>query len=716
MSFQHRVRTVYVKELVDILRDRRTLIAMIVVPIVLYPLLMIGSLQAIAIQSEQLGAEQVVVGVLNVEARDELQRLVNEDAHYIERLKAEAPDEAEELRPGLGESLRARPYDSVEALRAAVQDRSIQVGLVFENPVTYDERVSNAITPYYDKEDIRSVSAYMRFRAMIDRANERLRTHRLEERNLPVTLTHPFRLSPVDLSSPPSVLGQILPLILVLMTITGAIYPAIDLTAGERERGTLETLMVCPVPIIDLISGKFLVVTTIAVMGAALNLASVCLTVYFGGLNAVVAGGGGLPLGKLLLILLCLIPFAVLMSAIMLAVCSYARTFKEAQNYVTPVILAVLIPGGIAAMPFTRLEGTMQLVPVGNMVLLARELLLGAHVPVVVIVTVVLSTTVYAAAAVAVAAKVFGKESVVFADSASWRTTFDRRLIKPAPRPSFTMAFLLVALLYPTWFFVQSALGQQAGGDMTVVLRGTALCMPVFFLLTPYAVARYWKVDLRGAFRLSPPLLRFGLAAVLIGISGWVPAGLLGEAMTWVTGSSEVVAEAQRAITEALGAMPMWQILLVFAVVPAICEEFIFRGFLLSGLANVARKWPAILTCAVIFGMFHYDLFRIPITATLGVVLGLLAWQSRSVWPAVLAHMLHNGVSCTVQVSASLQEALGIVKDAQTGEPNVPLEVLVIGCVVFAAGVALAWWPATDPARTAHGADVLGVRGPVTES
>ncbi|RJP37678.1 MAG: CPBP family intramembrane metalloprotease [Phycisphaerales bacterium] len=717
MSFQHRVRTVYVKELVDILRDRRTLIAMIVVPIVLYPLLMIGSLQAIAIQGEHLKSQQVLVGVLNDEAVADLARLVTEDAQYVAALAPEMKDdEGGDVEPGLGESLRARKYASVEDLRAAVQDRSIQLGLVFDGPVSTDPHVSNRIQPYYDKEDPPSVYAYMRFKAMIERANERIRRLRLEERNLPPTLTRPFVLAPTDLSSPPSVLGQILPLVLVLMTITGAIYPAIDLTAGERERGTLETLMVCPVPIIDLISGKFLVVTTIAILGAALNLASVCVTVYFGGLNAVVAGGGGLPVGQLLLILLCLIPFAVLMSAIMLAVCSYARTFKEAQNYVTPVILAVLIPGGIAAMPATRLEGTMLVVPVGNMVLLARELLLGAHVSWVALATVLLSTTIYAAAAVAVAAKVFGKESVVFADSASLRSTFDRRLIRPAPRPSFTMAFLLVSLLYPTWFFIQSALGEKSGGDARGVLHGTALWMPLFFLVIPYAVLRYWKVDVAETFRLRPPPARYVVAALLVGVSAWIPATQLVAVLKSLTGASAALAEQEQALAEALRTMPVWMILMIIAVIPGTCEELLFRGFLLSGLAGVARKWPAIIACGVIFGVFHYMLIRVPITAAIGVVLALLVWQSRSIWPAVLAHVLHNGLGCLISIDPTLQGALGITEEAM-GADRLPARLVLIGTLIFTAGVLLAWWPVGRASPGSRSADALDVSKPaVAES
>jgi len=371
MSFPHRVRTVYVKELIDILRDRRTLIAMIIVPIVLYPLLMVGSIQVMAIQKETVVQEQIFVGILEKPGqREALTLLVNEDVVPYRRLKEQDPDSAERER-GLGESVEAPPFPNQEAIEAAVRNRSIHIGLIFHDEIKDDYHQSNEIDAFYDEQETRSVSAYVRLLNTINRANKEYNRSRLKRLNLPDTFNQPFVLNSVDLSSPPSILAHILPLILVLMTITGAIYPAIDLTAGERERGTLETLMVCPVPTIDLIFGKFLVVTTIAIMGAALNLGSVCATVYFGGFDALVAGpGGGVPYGQMALILVCLIPFAVLMSAIMLAVCSYARTFKEAQNYVTPVILAVLIPGGIAAMPTSRLDGIMQIVPVGNICLL----------------------------------------------------------------------------------------------------------------------------------------------------------------------------------------------------------------------------------------------------------------------------------------------------------------------------------------------------------
>jgi len=494
MSFPHRVRTIYGKELIDILRDHRTLIAMIVVPIVLYPLLLLGSVQAVSYQSEKFDEEELVIGVINEAQGRALDRLIQADAKDLRRegVPSEAPG-TDQATPSPIERFRLVSLGSRGSIEKRIGKRSIHVGVVLESDELVDApTVTNKVRFFVDHEDPRGHYAYTRLFDVLERTTERTRAARIANAKLPPQFVHPFSIETTNLSAPQSILGQVLPLILVLMTITGAIYPAIDLTAGERERGTLESLMVCPMPVFDLIVGKFLVVTTVAILGAALNLASVSATVYFGGFRQIIAQeGGGVPFGSMVFILLCLVPFAVFMSAIMIAVCSCARTFKEAQNYVTPVILAVLIPGGMAALPTTQLSGVMLVMPVGNMVLLARDILMGATVPPLDIVMVVLSTTLYAAAAVAVAANVFGKESVVFADAGSLRSLLNRSLIHPAAQPGITMSLLTVALLFPTWFFIQGILQPEQGGDATGVLFHTGWLMPTMFVFVPLAIAAF---------------------------------------------------------------------------------------------------------------------------------------------------------------------------------------------------------------------------------
>ena len=711
MTFTHRIRTIYVKELIDILRDRRTLIAMIVVPIVLYPLLMLGSVQAVSYQKEAMEQEALVIGVAGDRHRIMLSQLIQFDAAALAREKARLDpesDEAKELPTPLDDA-KVQVFDSLEDLQQAIRERQIPVGIVFDGETLVDSIERQVkVHVHADYEEPRGRTAGRRVEELIHRTNERLQDSRLDERGLPKSFLVPYTVETVNLAAPSSILGQILPLILILMTITGAIYPAIDLTAGERERGTLESLMVCPVPVIDLIVGKFLVVTTVAILGAALNLGSVTATVYFGGFDKLIASTGGhVPIAKMLFILVALIPFAVLMSAIMIAVCSYARTFKEAQNYVTPVILAVLIPGGIAALPATRLEGIMLVMPVGNMVLLAKELLLGAAVGPWEVVMVLLSTTLYAGAAVAVAANVFGQESVVFADSGSLRGAFTRRMMKPSARPSVSMSLLVTALLFPTWFFVQSAL--SPGLDETAVgqLYGTAWLMPLLFVLLPVAILIYWKVDIVNTFSLRMPRAWHFVAAILIGLSAWVPAHEVNVLQQSLLGTPETVVQSAERLVEALKLLPPATALLILALLPAVCEELLFRGFLLGGLRSSTGKWPAIVASAAVFGVFHFFVFRFAVTAGLGVILAYLCWQSRSILPAMVTHALHNTLGVLSVIKPEWQRVIGLPDDpdSTTEWAHLPLWLILVGSFVLILGLYLASRPGESlrrsPASTA---------------
>ncbi len=701
MSFTDRIRTIYRKELTDILRDRRTLVAMIVVPIVLYPLLMLGSIQAVSYQAEALEDERIAIGVVGKNEALFLQKIIKEDAEILAAADpptdSDADQEEESIKPIDDADIRI--LESVEQMDRLIHGRLIHLGVILDADHMLEDIDRQISVDYHvDREDVRSATAMFRVDAVIQRTNDRLCAHRLAVRNLPVEMIEPFVATVTDLAVPSSILGQILPLILILMTITGAIYPAIDVTAGERERGTLESLMVCPVSVIDLIVGKFLVVTTVAIMGAALNLTAVSATVFFGGFDVLLtSGGGGLPLGKMSVILMCLIPFAVLMSAIMIAVCSYARTFKEAQNYVTPVILAVLIPGGIAALPATRLDGVMLVMPVGNMVLLARDLLLGAVVPHWQTATVLLSTTLYAGAAVAVAAGVFGKESVVFADSGSLRTLFSRKLIKPSARPPISMGLLVVSLLFPVWFFIQSALSPSPDEDARGLLYASGVLMPLLFVVLPVSVLLYWRVDVRNTFSLRLPSLGHLAAGLLIGAFAWVLSHGINVVQTALVQPPESLTESLARMQDTLSAMPALTIVLVLGLVPALAEEALFRGFLLGSLRSVAGKWTTVLVTAGIFAVFHFVVFKFPVTAVLGVILAYLCWQSRSILPGVIAHLLHNTLVTLMTVRPEWAERLGLTTGGESSGPHFPPHVLAIGAGGLIVGLVLAARPAKLP-------------------
>lgn len=670
-----RINTIWRKELIDTLRDRRTVIAMVLVPLVLYPALMIGSLQALEVQVSYLVRERYDVAVENEDAQRWLRRVLDTDAA---RHAAPGGFTAEDLVQKAEERPTSQPKETLRDERrkganaarvgvrthppeyrifvepdasAAVRSRRVHAGLRLEGPIpAANAAESLPVTVLYDQSEIRSEIAATGVQGVLERYKSDLLQRRLSQHQLTPDFIEPLRIGEQNLASPQqmagSALGQVVPLILIIMTLTGAIYPAIDLTAGERERGTLETLMVAPVPTIDLITGKFIVVTMIAMLSAVLNLASVGGTVWLGGVGELLTGGKdfSFPFQSLPWILLLLIPLAVMFSALLLAVCSFARSFKEAQNYVMPVMIAVLIPGVVGVLPGTRLEGPILIMPVANIVVLTRDLFLG-HFQGEAIFWVVLSTCLYAGAAVAVAAKLFGQEAVLFADSGSIKTIFQRKFFKPQKMPSAASALLVMAFVYSLNFYLQNAIGKSSFSHGMSFFVAITLTLVLLLGFGPIFAARYMRVDVHSALKLRPPPAAAMVAALLFGASTWILA------MRWMVIQKSflpVSPEVQEAMSEALGWMDKVNPLtLVFflALVPALCEELFFRGYALSGLTkSLGRIW-AVLVVAIAFGLFHVSAQRMLITTGLGVLLGLLAIQFRSIWAPMLAHFMHNAIS-----------------------------------------------------------------------
>ncbi|MCC6579100.1 MAG: CPBP family intramembrane metalloprotease [Phycisphaeraceae bacterium] len=693
-----RVRTIYVKELVDILRDRRTLIATIVVPVVLYPLLMIFSLQAVTSQTRRVAAETVAIGVRSEADRDTLMRWLELERQFLaDPTRSKEDDEDRKPPQPLADHVQVSVMDHLEQ---AVRSKEIACAVIVEDAGKNDDSLTDQtkFMLLFQPQDLRSQSAANRLGDALDRAARHRIHQRLGQLHVDPEILHPLQWKQVALTSSGSILGLILPLVLILMTITSAIYPAIDLTAGEHERGTLETLIVCPVPIAELIVGKFLTVTTVALMGASLNLASVAATVHFGGIGSLLnhaananggtSGGGGafggMPWWTLPVILLSLLPFSVLMSAILVAVCGCARSFKEAQNYVTPVIIAVMMPGLAASMPGVKLEGFMIVMPVGNMVLLVRELLSGSAISAGVVLGVLASTTLYAAAAVGVAAQIFGQEAVLFADNVSLRALLNRRMFRPRPWPAAALVVLYVALLFPLWFYVQSAIQQYFGDDFVGVLSWTSVMMPPLFVLLPAALLGYWKIDLRHVFALRLPRARDVVAASLLGLVMWIIAQEVFVLQQYVMPMPEELAKAELPLVDAMKQHSLPLVLLWIAIVPAVCEELLFRGLLLSGFQARGRRGVAIILTAAAFGLFHFLLAKFAITFLLGAALAWLCWQSRSILPGILAHAINNAIAVIGVRQPSWKAALGVgAEDAD----HLPVTLLLIAAAV----VVLAW-------------------------
>jgi sodium transport system permease protein len=244
-----------------------------------------------------------------------------------------------------------------------------------------------------------------------------------------------------------------------MMTLLGAFYPAIDLAAGEKERGTLETLLTAPVPAHEIVAGKFAAVALIGMAAAAANLASMLLTFQSGIFRFGTAAQirFTMPAGSAVLVLLALVPLAVLFAAVFLGLAVRAQSFKEAQNALTPAQLGATLPLFIVTLPGIDFTPALALVPVVGVAMFFRELMTGDP-PLIPSILSVLATIGYAALALVFAARAFGREEVLFGGGSGqavkgggwgermrgWRTA-ERGI----PLPAEAMAFIAaIDLLY----------------------------------------------------------------------------------------------------------------------------------------------------------------------------------------------------------------------------------------------------------------------------
>lgn len=629
------VRTVLGKELRETVRDRRTLFMMLVLPTLLYPAILVLVQQVAIFGQRQLGAAPARVAVAGADPA--LVRFLDADSAI-------------------------RVFGAESASVAAVREGKVEAAVVVENgrsagsagpadtAANGGTRVARVL---FDASDDRSRRAQELAGARLDEWGDSLLAVRLRVAGLPPDFAAPLAVADSSVATAEEAggyaLGRFLPLILVMMTLLGAFYPAIDMAAGEKERGTLETLLTAPVPASEIVAGKFAAVALIGMAAATANLASMLLTFQSGifRFGPVTQIRFTLPAGAALLVLAALIPLAVLFAATFLGLAVRAQSFKEAQNALTPAQLGATLPLLVVTLPGIDFTPALALVPVVGVAMFFRELMAGGA-PVLASVLAVLSTVVYAAMALVFAARAFGREEVLFgggsgeaaAKGAGWadRLRGWLRTERGVPLPAEAMVFIAgIALLY---FHVGTRL-QGAYGE-----RGLLVSQWVLLGGTAVAFTLLGRYDARKTLALRPPAPRALLAAALIALGG-VP---IGWAIVWLEmrifegGGLQSLSYLQEMLTATDTRRALW-LLFVAAVTPAVCEELVFRGVLLQSLSREERAWRAVLISAAVFGGFHLSFetaLRFLPTMWIGLLMGWVVWHSRSIFASMLMHFLNN--------------------------------------------------------------------------
>ncbi len=391
---------VYRKELTDLLRDRRTLFSMIVVPVLVMPLLMAGLGVAGAKIARQSMREIFPVALLGEAGSPQTAAAL----HALDNLRFVPAEKADLPRLIADKKIRA----------------AVELSPGFDAALARGDPASVQIDNYAG--EIKSQSATGTLRDFFRRLRETTVKERLTGRNLPQQLINPFDVREENVAPPEKVsgnlVGMIVPYLVMMMCLMGSIYPAIDLTAGEKERGTMETLLCSPVARTSLVLGKCLMVLTVSLSTVVLSLTSTGLSMLLvRTLTADLGAGNSLPLTinpvSLLVVFVVLLPVALFISSAMLSIGLLARSVKEANSYLQPLMVVMIIPAVAAVIPGIELNGRLALVPFVSVSLVSKEILSGTyHWQYIAIIFA--STCVYAAVALRVAVALFKRESVLF--------------------------------------------------------------------------------------------------------------------------------------------------------------------------------------------------------------------------------------------------------------------------------------------------------------
>ena len=355
---------IFRKELLDTLRDRRTLMTMLVIPILVFPIILNIFVAVSESFQESANSKTMKIGIVG-----------DHNNNYTQQL--------EQIPAAVGPKKIIVFKDSL-TLRKAIEADRIQLGLIIPtNESTLRAKQQTiALNWLLDASEVGRSERANLYGSSLQANAEKERLRKLGLRAEQIT---PMTIQTINCASDKKMVGQlaggILPYIFIAFGFIGCMYPAIDLFTGEKERGTLETLLTVPVGRWKILIGKMLVVVSSGMLAASCSLLGLFISIEFLDLSGNqeilnVIHGILTPyfIGSLLALLL---PLVIFFAGVMIPIAIYAKSFKEAQSIITPLNIVMVLPAMVGFFPGIELNLNTTLIPVVNVVLATKELIAG---------------------------------------------------------------------------------------------------------------------------------------------------------------------------------------------------------------------------------------------------------------------------------------------------------------------------------------------------
>jgi sodium transport system permease protein len=667
------VSTLFRAELRMVFRDRRMLFTSVVLPLLMMPLMFWGSTVSIkkreralqtmtfhcAVTGSQAGAVRSLLDATQQRLKSQSKPEAKSDGLTFEEVAC--PDARTALEKG-GIQFILQGLTADEARAEAKSDAAAQTN----NP-SGSGRAAPKVQTNDDGEDPMPGALVVRavFRGDRDDSangvsrmrNALMETRRLQRAELlkahafPVAISQVAEATSRDLASGRQVaglaLGRTITLALLIFLLMGGTVVATDSLAGEKERGTLETLLTTAANRLEVLVAKHLVILTVALLITLLQSVNLLLYVSLKLMHLPPNFAAALPPAIVALLFVLYLPVAALVSNILLLTSGYARSYKEAQLYFFPVFLLALIPGVVPFFPGIPLRSPIVLVPIANLGIAAKEILIGSFDwPMI-----ALSWLVTAGASVwvlSIGVRGLSAEKLITATdqdaivSVGGRPLFERHVLR-------WFAALWALLILVSNYMANADVRAQLLVNLVILFFG-ASCLMI----------RRYRLDPRAVLGLRAPKPAVWLA-VLCGVPGGLltTLGLFQVANHFLPVSPEMMEQFNKAVLPQN--VPQLQLLFFLTVMPGVFEEIAFRGVLLYGLRRRFHPVAVALLVGALFGIFHVALFRFVPTAFLGILLAAVRMLSGSIFPCMLWHCLSNGLSILAESRGMPETDLGPV-------------------------------------------------------
>lgn len=640
------IKEIFKKEILDIVRDRKSIFMMIVVPILLYPIIMVLLMGIMNSSINKMTSETITLGLSSAP-----------NAEFVEIVDSEnAIREKEDTLGNIEIKTNIKDYKS--------ELEKGEIDAYIDNSIK-DNDYKVIINSASDESGIKSDAIFDVMNKYKRKMSEReIEKHGLNSKQI----LEPIKYEKVDITNSAKkagmLLGQVIPFILIIGVLFGSIYPAIDVMAGEKERGTLETLFSLPISNMELVIGKYMAVSASAILTSLLNIISMSCTlgyfmkaesIYNPSMMHINYSGLG---GAVLITVVSVILFAQVVSALAMCVCSFAKTFKEAQNYITPLMLIIMVPAYISMIPNISLSRITATIPVVNISLLIKSVIsLRANMKMVSLVLIV--NLIFVLISLVLLSKIFNSEDILFGEKRNFKLIQSRSSIKEGSMPGISDGFMVYVLAFISLIYVSPILNMKLG------IMGNTINQFIMALI-PILVAVYIKADFKKLFSIKKIKIKDIIRAAVTWFVGSLIMSVFVMILLKLFPDQMKVSEQLNEIIKSSGGL-FTQIIL-FALVPAICEETLFRGFVLSafrdkktfGQKNEKHIVFAIVVSGILFGIMHLDFIRIIPTSILGMVMAYNVYKSKSIFTSVGIHFFNNLLS-VLSVNFGVQAMLLLI-------------------------------------------------------